>query len=296
MVKQTNTKDYLDCLNFDLIAEAIETVRENEKPLATYDAEDARVLVWNALERWLESDVKDLLITHVEQKVWVPIPGAPAAVTGVLDMQGQIRGLEKETKPFSGGRIIVDWKTTGGKLDTTWKNRLLDSFQWRLYSYFLGAKLFNYRGISRDGETRNLLIEVPETNDEEVIEYLSGASKMMGGLISSDLEVWPRHMPYACNAYNRECPFYNDCRDYEAIPKMPVRFLERFKNGVIELSFTRLERFLLCPEKERRALVDKDSLETDETNFGSSVHRGLAAAYKQVAEMFMSGLFGEVYE
>ena len=251
--------------------------------LSLIDLEDAKELVWMGAERWLEEDIKNLSITHVEHKILVPLPGLNISISGVLDLQGKCNETG-DLKQFSNSIYIADWKTSKSSLDSDWKTRLLDSWQWRIYSFALGAKVFSYRGLSRKGETREVIFEVPENNDQQVVEYLKGASLMMRPLLESNLEVYPRHMPFACKAYGRDCPHLLDCKDY-TMPRKAVNDLkdDPFK-GYLSISYSQLEKLFLCPERMRRDMIADKGEDSSEAGLGKCVHAGLENLYKQATK------------
>ncbi len=82
-------------------------------------------------------------------------------------------------------------------------------------------------------------------------------------------------MPFACNAYGRECEFLQDCQNY-TMPKA---------SASKRLSYSYIQTYLLCPEKARRyALAKGAGGYSEETTFGRSVHRGLAELWRRAFE------------
>lgn len=261
---------YLEQVDWEAVAREILNVREGCPKLPEFDFEDAKKMVAAAAQKWLLQDVLDLEITNIENAFSLSGIGR-----GVIDLQGRVRGLTRDTADYSGARILFDWKTSKNTLDTKWKDRLIDSWQWRLYARATNAHLVGYRGISRSTlQCRQILIEVPWTNEAEVDRHFRGIAEMRRALVAAQLPVWPQHAPFACGAYGRECVFLADCRS-GACPPKPIEYLS-------ELSYSAAERFLLCPELARRTMISDESQDTEETLFGNAVHRGLAALYQQV--------------
>lgn len=272
---------YLENLNLDKVAEEILNGREGEKPVSDFDFRDAKTAVWAAAEAWLSRDIHDLRITKIEQKermeIMVPLIGMQG-IRQVKDIEGIVLGKTSLTKDFAGRKAIVDWKTSN-TLDVRWRERMIDSLQWRLYAYD-DTDLFFYRGITREGDTREVAIEVPWTNKKEVDEIIAGIANQRHSLVVAGLEIWPRKFGMStCHAYGDECPFFADCRGYEGIPRKAIEDSD--------LSFTEIERFLLCPEKSRRLKLLPSGYDgTEATAFGSIVHRGLAELWRQASEKF----------
>jgi len=236
--------------------------------------EDAKRIVWALCENYLARDVREFALEEPEQKLLITgLPNQTAPIKGYLDLHGHLRGTCKPFVAYAGEAFVLDWKTTGGSLDTQWKNRLMDSWQWRIYAHMTGAAMAIYRGVNREEETREVIIEVPQTNSAEVREYCEGGLGMRGALVQAGLTVWPRVMKkHSCEAFGRECPFWDDCRDYT----MPRQSLPDK-----EMSFTQFERFFLCPEFHRRLILEPEADGGEESFFGTAVHRGMAEVYRQ---------------
>jgi hypothetical protein len=272
-------RDLLANLDMEKVAEKIwfDGMRD-------YDFQDAKECTWNAAMKWLHRDVVEFDITNVEVLREADIAGFP--IKGYIDVRGMLRGKIPALSKWADKPFVLDWKTSKNKLSTAWKNRLVDSLQWKLYCLLEPEYpgLIIYRGISRQGDVREVIIEPPakEHMVAEVEAIVGPVSHFIQHLKES--EVWPRNMPASCHAFGYECPFYNDCEDNE----MPPRAID-----VEHLSYSSLTRFLLCPERLRREkLVYLEALEaevegeiepdgTDATRFGNAVHRGLEELYKQ---------------
>lgn len=262
-------------LDLDKVTQAILTRDDGEAQLADFDIEDASGLVRMAAEKWLLRDLGEFTVTDIEQEksMWVPTDKEPFCY--VVDLAGTLVGLTSPFSNYPNATFVCDWKTTKNQLSTEWKNRLLKSWQWRLYAAGTGAKLFIYRGLSRQEETKEVIIEVPKENDREVAQFLASLGSTINSLRQGGYTVWPRSMPYSCGAYGRECEFLKDCQEYNMPRGIPYK----------RLSYSYIEKYLLCPEKARRyALIDAEGgprESSEESNFGSSVHRGLAELWRQ---------------
>ena len=143
------------------------------------------------------------------------------------------------------------------------------------------VRIFNYRGISRREEdgvhsTKDIILEVPTTNEAEVEEFVKGVNIERDALIAAGMEVWPRNMPDACNKYGRVCPFKDDC-DMYSMPRWVPPF------GKV-MSHTAFSQFLLCPEKHRR-LLQAPTGDEDEAHIGPGFHNGVAELYRQAKEI-----------
>jgi hypothetical protein len=268
LVELPSFLEYSAVLDLDKVAEEIARTEPGELALPQYDFADAKRAVWLAGETWVPVDILEFKIEGLESRFSSPI-------SGVKDMTGIIKGngFAKELEPFTGRKFVLDWKTTRTALDAEWERRQIDSWQWKIYAAQEEADVFIYRGISRNGKTREIVLKVPDTNRDNVRDYIRGVGNIRDSLVS--LAVYPRHMPYACNAYGRECPFYGDCSE----GRMPLKIIEPKT-----LSYTSMETLLLCPEKYRRSVMTPGANDNDDNLFGKAVHRGLAELYRQVKE------------
>lgn len=270
---------YAEQLDFDRITAAILGPAGTGK-IAEYEIEDIKMMIWTAAEKWLVRDIYDFEIKAVEREYLVPIelPYGPQPFRGFLDVEGRLRGRLNVSKKHAGKKATIDWKTTHSTLDKTWEERLLDSWQWKLYMYFTGVDVMLYRGFNRKGETRELMIERPAGLDEVVLSQISGVAVEREALIQLGAEVWPRKMPGACGSYGRECPFLGDCRD-NSMPRASILPGRSF-------SYSSMDRFMLCPERYRRGVLQEGAEDTEESSTGQAIHRGLAELYTQVREKF----------
>lgn len=262
--------DVLSTIDMEKVGKAIATPEEDERPLADFDFEDAKSLVWTAAEKWLLRDLDEFSVEEVEQEKVFLFDNSN--ITYVTDVSGVVKGLKAPFTNFSGKRYVIDWKTSKNTLGTEWKDRLLHSWQWRLYCCAQNASLFLYRGLSRNGDTKEVIIEAPTTNNDEVLFFLRGTQDQLVHLQNSTLPCWPRNMPFACRAYGRDCAWVEDCQNY-TMPK-----------GIVEpkrLSYSYINTFMLCNERARRTALDGNRENSEESLFGSAVHRGLAELWRQ---------------
>ena len=263
---------------------ASEILGPNPERTSAVDFEDAKQCVYEASQAWLEVDLANFDITGVETLY------LDEKFKAYLDLEGRVKAEPeyKGYKPYANQRVIFDWKTTSGSMDGVWADRLLDSWQWRLYANLNPpASLFVYRGIRRPGnleelqriKMRELQIEVPETNAEEAREFLDGMLAYRNMLVASGMKVWPRNRPDYCTEFRRTCFANVECDRY-TMPRTQL-----IETG--HLSHSSIKVLLGCPEKYRRLRLMKqegdDTVvdETDATLFGQAVHRGLAEVYRQ---------------
>lgn len=238
---------------------------------------DAKSCVYILAKKYGDRDFEELEITAVEKPFTVD-----NLIAGTCDLIGTIRKPKFLPADSIGKKIVFDWKTTAKQdFDTKWKNNYINSWQWKIYSWATADDYFEYRGISRtSGETKEILLKVDVVkNHLSVSKYLQNVEHMRRVL--QGMDPYPRHMPYACNAYNRECPFLEDC-----LSDKLVRILD-YKEP---LHYTSIETFLLCPERYRReALLEqefgRDKVGSESTRFGTAVHNGMQNFYTQLMEL-----------
>lgn len=274
-------EEYFERLDHEKIAAAIIGPPGSPK-IADYDFDQAKLMIWSAGEKYLTRDLYDMEITGIEEPYEDTLAFTWGSQTfrGIKDLKGILRGKLNVTKRFAGKKVVIDWKTTGSTLDTTWDERLLDSWQWKKYLYFDGADVMLYRGLNRDGKTRELIIERPAGLAEDVRVQLEGITLQRNALVASGLEIYPRRMPSACGAYGRECSNWTDCRN-NTMPRQALA-----SNGTF--SYSSMDLFGLCPEKYRRSKISDKTDDTEESIFGTAVHRGLAELYQQSKELFQT--------
>lgn len=252
-------------INWSQVKIVIETQGEGKPRLADWDVEDAVRMCKGAYERWGEKDVKECKeLVSLETEFSCAI-ATDVSFHGVIDL-----GYKNNNDEI----IIIDWKTSRSTLDINWQQRLIDSFQWRMYAAATNAKRVTYRGINRKSpvEFRDCVIEVPESTPAEVYGQIAGIYAMRSSLVSAQLPVWPRNSPRACFAYGDRCVHLKDCQGYSMPRGIP---------NLHEISYSQMDEFLLCPEKYRRTQGDEKDKD-EETLFGTIVHRGLAEVWQQL--------------
>lgn len=260
----------ISIIDWGRVAEAIKITPQ---PMPDHEFEDAKKMVWTLAENFATRDANEFIVEGVERQILVG--SGDRVLRGVVDVRGVVNSTLKPFNQFNGRRFIVDWKTSSNKLGTDWRARLVDSWQWRIYAYEYDAAVVIYRGVNRDEETNELIIEVPPTNRDEVEEYLEGGFVQREALVAAKLEVWPRIKKYStCEAYGQTCPFYDDCRQYESIPRVAM--------DLRTMSYTQFENFYLCPERSRRMLLLGDGSESESSLLGKAVHRGMESVYHQM--------------
>lgn len=261
-------------LDLEKINDEINAIEEGQPPMPDFDRQDVRELVLIAAARWLPTDLVEWDLDAVEESFEVK------DFRGIIDLRGRHKGLFSAFADHKGAMFIGDWKTTKGALDADWANRYKYSWQWKLYA--LGRpeiRLFTYRGISRQGDTREIIIEVPEGVAGEAKQYLEQV-KAMRGVLEGQVP-WPRKMPGSCKAYGRDCDFVDQCRENLVIPGQ-VDFNK-------PLSYSGSETFLLCPEKHRLTQISGYGEDDETLAFGKSFHRGIAEVYRQAFGLAVSG-------
>lgn len=259
--------DILMSLDLEKVQDEINAVEAGQPPMPDYERQDVRELVLIAAERWLEQDLEEFQMTAVEEPFNIG-----STFRGILDIRGRHRGALSAYKAFKGTEGIIDWKTTKGALDADWAARYKYSWQWKLYAAaFPDARLFHYRGISRSGATREVVIEIPDGVIAEAELYLAQIAGMRENLRCT--APWPRKMPSSCKAYGRQCDFWDQCSENLVIP------------GEIDyskpLSYSGAETFLLCPEKHRLTQIAGYGEDDETLAFGKAFHRGVAEVYSQ---------------
>ena len=238
--------------------------------LYDWDLQDLDRMVDAALEKWVVKDEKDFKIYGIEQPVDIQIedmdcnnpPTHLRRVIGYVDLWGCY------DRP-----VVIDWKTAG-TLDYKWEERLRQSWQGRMYAEALQASVVVYRGVTRDGKTKEILVEYDlADNQVRVRRYLNQMWQMRQAL-KDDL-IWPQSKPFACGSYGCDCAFKKDC----FLGNEPLQKLDIEPN----FSYSGLERFALCPEKYRRSKLDEaKGEESDSTNMGKAFHLVMAEVYSQI--------------
>lgn len=263
----------------DLDPEPIKQAILSEKVTDFY-ADEALRLTEDALQTYAETDAKSERIVTVEQKFEESLDFWPYKFEWVADKISVNPSLI----------IVDDWKTTkkplGKKYDADqWAQRLDDSWQWRLYIYFLKRRFpkhnfrFRYRGISvdRDSPCRELVISSESSyfnaQIAKVETYLRLQAKAIEGWISEDR--WPEYRSSGCFAYGRECP------------EIVVCSTTGNEKGLVQidhLSHSFLEKVVTCPERARMGKLKERQDEDKSLTLGKAVHAALAVAYLQIQQ------------
>lgn len=267
---------YRKRLDWVRITEVIDQVAEEKNQLLQSEIEQARMSTFIGLERWLAEDLANCQVFSVEDAF------EDTFKRGVADIILHILPEPEDEvyKPHANQLMGIDWKTSRNTLGSDWRDRHVNSWQGPTYTHGIALKysltptLFQYRGISRSGECKPVLLEVREDVAPAVEVQYGGLQAMRQALVAGGFLVWPKNMPSACHAFNRDCEYWRDC-----VNGTEPRFVPEDKI----LSYSSATTFLLCPEKHRRNTVDGSS-DSEETIFGNMVHAGLAEAYRQVKE------------
>jgi hypothetical protein len=242
-----------------------------------FDYEMAADYVLRAAEKWLDSDSAHYRVVRVEQKFERPLTvgGRTVVVSGIADLV--LDHIE------TGRLVAIDWKTTLNQTITdSWRTRYEKSWQGRLYCLEAGATAYEYRGIAEKqvGQVRG---SVDETDGIWVVNQIRGVVAQMVALEA--FPVWTQHRPDACGAFGRTCPFDTICAE-RANELHTLDGTTVSLPPVDRVSFSDIEAFMRCPERWRLSELAAVGQEEDKTalEFGSAVHRGLAALYEQVKE------------
>ena len=237
--------------------------------------QSSKELVWVLAETYLQRDYDESKVLHIEESFSNPL------VAGTIDLIQRIAKPIYLPKNKAGKKIIVDWKTTNSStFDKAFRERYVNSWQWKIYCLYGQAELFEYRCISKTtGDTIELALEFSDDVRASVENQLKGMNLLVDSLININ-DVWPRHMPSGCNVYGKPCPFLEICTNNHYIP---------VKSIPLPLHYSTMETFLTCPERFRLAEGIKsdygvEAKDTYETAIGSAVHRGMQEIYSQLME------------
>jgi hypothetical protein len=236
---------------------------------------DAKAMVWILGETYLNKDSRESKVISVEKAF------SNDLIAGTVDLALEVTNPITYPKFMVGKKILVDWKTTSAvNFGTDVRKRYINSWQWKIYcnyyNYNNPIDYFEYRLISKiTGDTHEILLKNNSEISKQVTNYIKHVNKMRDSLISVDTE-WPRHMPYACEAYARSCPYKNDCDNNNVIKGIPSE----------PFHYTTIENFLLCPERYRLREITAPIVPVEpgesSTMLGSAVHRGMEEMYKQL--------------
>lgn len=270
-------------VDWSAVHAAVESTSGFDK-LPGYERDEVKELIWLAAEAWLARDLQEFSEIRVET----------AFLDGkaIVDLMGRLRGTMKPYEDFVGDWVLVDWKTTMSSVDTDeWRNRCLDSWQWKIYlSLSPDFKIFNYRGLSRArgvmrgkgpdavpaSRVREVHLEGNLGLKAEVEEHKKGCIAMYNSLVDTNLLVWPRNTKN-CYAFGQRCPYKRDC-DSNSMP-LGIELVDK----VTDMSHSRMEALLLCPERLRRSkhLASPIGDESDATIVGTAFHAGVAKLWEE---------------
>lgn len=263
--------------------DTLEQIKDTKETIDSSEIDELVHAVGIVEKVYLERDKENIDVIAVEKSLKYK-----DIYEGTADLVATIKkGSKYYPKDYHGTKIIIDWKSKDAAFYnlSEWKQKYMDSWQWRLYSFVEGADCFEYRGISRaNGDTQKITLKVKEDNKELCLDYLGYSGEAINAFNNFGEGPWPRHKPFGCHAYNRECPFYSDCK-LDQIPeglKGPIQ--------IKPMHYSDLDVFYLCPERYRllTKLQEKmytkgigDGVESSRyTRFGAALHRGIAHIYK----------------
>jgi len=126
-----------------------EIIAHQDEFISTDRLRTANKLVHDAAEYFLPLDLQWFEIIGVEQSYEHEYAPQYIPDRGIIDLIFRVKpGAGKPYSDYAGELLICDWKSTGGELNTDWRNRYIPSWQWKRYAAATGAKLFEYRGVS----------------------------------------------------------------------------------------------------------------------------------------------------
>src|SRR5579863_1689785 len=117
-------EDILPQINMDAVAEAVLRPKREGDPRSCYRPDDflnIKEMILLAAERWLPRDLIEFQFTGIEELHLHEFGGDK--VKAYIDLNAQVRGVSKPYDSYKGSRIVIDWKTREGELDTRWKMR-----------------------------------------------------------------------------------------------------------------------------------------------------------------------------
>lgn len=268
--------------HFDLTEVRKAVQGEIEGGLVLFEVQPCFDMVWVAIEKWLARDayVFDIQATEEHFTTFKHL------AHGITDLRGIIkRPFKTIEEQYVGKQFVLDWKTSRSTLDKTWQDRLEGSWQWKLYAAHWDTGLIFYRGVNPRGETREFILEPPEDVYYSAEQQFRQIKESRDNYLVKDIFPWARNMPFACTAYGRDCEYIPTCHSEE----YPRNTKELIKEIQSPLSYSSMQRFMLCPEKHRRYLLDQAGADlqgnTEETSKGRAVHRGLEVVYNQLMEL-----------
>jgi hypothetical protein len=114
-------------------------------------------------------DMDCFTILDIEQTIVKDIDGIKDK--SIIDLIVEIKpDAGKPYNSYVGKRLGIDWKSSRRALDTEWKFKHINSWQWKRYAFAANLDLFEYRGCGAQGEFRPIILEVPEENTKLFIE------------------------------------------------------------------------------------------------------------------------------
>jgi len=279
----TDTGEILREIGIDKINEDLLTL-PGATNLSGEDWREICELVWLACDSFLARDLQEFYDVECEKSY-----GEGRAF---LDIVARCKGTIEPFKNFKDSLVVVDWKTTSSPVDNdSWRTRCMRSYQWREYKFREpNATLFIYRGLSRsidwrkkgdEGEpakrTREVILHLPDAIIPDVA-HRSGAIDAMRGALA-EWEVWPKNTQ-SCDDFGYTCPNLKDCENNT----MPQKLIQ-----LREMSYSRREMFLRCPERYRRAeLQIMEEKDEDNTTVGKMVHSALERIWREAFNKFTS--------
>lgn len=256
-------------LNSDPINQAI-----LDCDLPDYYTDSAAASAMCALETYASADSDGFRIVGVEQEFEETLDFWPFKFKWVADLiaynPSQI--------------IIVDWKVTTNP-DKRWEAKIVDSWQWRLYSYFIQKRFpkmnvkFLYRGIPRAGSGKPRQVALTSASSYwnyqigKVPLYLRQSAAFLESL--REAERWPEYRPSGCGAFGRDCPFMTGCLSTGT----PTGVLK-----LEHLSHSTLDKLALCPERLRLSKLTGTEEDGMALQVGKAAHAAIAAAYMQIRD------------
>jgi len=269
----------LDALNMDKVVEAIHSVK-----IPQCDYHDAATMVLKALKRWGPTDYMNLRVEAVEERFSLEIPttggflGHIGLGKDAVLSDRHIKGLVDLVGTREAGREVIDWKSTG-TISSDQQDRLRYSWQGKLYGTVYQCQRVVFRTVQRDGRCTELRYPWPSASycDSDVVEHYRQVLTLRDTLKYEGR--WPKHAPYACKAFGRDCPYKDMCVVGNQSPEKLI--------SIAHMSYSSCETFLLCPERFRleKVLDCGDGESSRESDIGSAFHEGLACAYNQIKEI-----------
>lgn len=282
---QYSSEELFERINWELVNSKIQ-----EHKLLIFEYEEASSLVITAFNKFAPKDFANFHNVKVEGKFlyeapefgsepWINYDREDSELVGI-DLKRCIKGFidlhayEIDKDGMMSG-VVVDWKTASN-LDAVWRNRQFDSWQGKIYARVKGAKRVEFRGIQRDGRSTAISYGWPTSayDNGDVDNYVLQAVSMREPLFRD--KVWPKRMPYACEAYGRKCPYHALCRNESGDEHQSLIQVKPF-------SYSGMETFFLCPERYRLDALFADEEDSGSSaGFGKAFHAGIAEAYQQL--------------